>query len=161
MKRVCIAIIDATRARIYAYQEDLEPARQLHEVRDLVNPGRRLRSSEMFTEAHSSVRSSGEPASSYDDHRDAHIDMLDQKFAKEIVGEIDKVVRTDNFAHLIIIASPRMLGEVRKADGLLRRADLRVDEIANDLTTLTPSQLHDHLASLALIPPRTRLSMAR
>lgn len=167
MKRACIAIIDAARARLYTYQEDASPADQLKEVLDLTNPGRRLRSSELFSETRPANALPGRPGigrvpgSTKDDHRDEHIGMMDAKFAKEIVHEIDKLVTRDGFGHLILVASPKMLGELRKANGALKRNGLVVDEIPRDLAKLTPAQLHDHLASLDLIPGRQRLYMAR
>jgi protein required for attachment to host cells len=167
MKRACIAIIDAARARLYTYQEDAGPADQLKEVLDLVNPGRRLRASEMFSETRPPNAQSGRPGtgrvpgSTKDDHRDDHIGMMDAKFAKEIVREIDKLVTNEGFGHLILAASPKMLGELRKANGVLKRNGLVVDELPRDLAMLTLAQLHDHLAALDLIPARPRLYMAR
>jgi protein required for attachment to host cells len=167
MKRACIAIVDASRARLYAYEEEAEPGRELREVRDLTNPGRRLKDSEQFSETRPPLGQSGrpgpsgEPGSTKDDHRDDHISMMDQKFAKEIVEEVDKLIRSDGFGHLIMIASPKMLGELRKANGSLKRNGLVVDEIPRELANLTGTQLHDHLASLDLIPGRQRLKLAR
>ena len=167
MKRACIAIVDASRARLYTYDEENEPTSQLREIRDLVNPGRRLRASEMFSETRPSLGHPGrpglsrEPGSTRDDHRDDHIDMMDMKFAKEIVAEIDRILKAGHYGHLIVVASPRMLGELRKANGVLKRNNLVVDEIPRDLAKLTSSQLHDHLASMELLPPRARLSLAR
>ena len=166
MKRACIAIVDAARARIYTYQEDADPKQQLREVRDLVNAGRRLKASEMFSESRPSLAQSGrpgpsgEPGSTKDDHRDDHIGMMDTKFAKEIVEEVDKIIRAEGYGHLIIVAAPKMLGELRKAN-TLKRNGLNIDEIASDLSKLTAPQLHDHLASLDLIPGRPRLQIAR
>ena len=51
MKRACIAIVDASRARIYTFQEDAPPGQQLREIRDLINPGRRLKDHELFSES--------------------------------------------------------------------------------------------------------------
>jgi protein required for attachment to host cells len=167
MKRACIAIVDASRARLYTYQEDAGPTEQLREVRDLVNYGRRLRPSELFSETRPSLGQNGrpgpahEPGSTKDDHRDDHIEMMDAKFAKEVVAELEKIIAADGYGHLIMVASPKMLGELRKANGVFKRAGLTVDEIPRDLAKLTISQLHDHLASLDLIPGRQRLTMAR
>src|ERR1051325_3461223 len=101
MKRACIAVVDAVRARLYTYQD--ESGQPLAEVADLVNPGRRL---------------------TLDEPRDAHVDEMDLQFAKDIVGEIDKIVRTGAYGHVIVVASPRMLGDLRKVDGVLHRPDL-------------------------------------
>lgn len=167
MKRACIAIVDASRARLYAYQEDADPGRELREIRDLVSPGRRMRDSELFTESRPPLAPSGQmgpnrsggPAK--DDHRDDHRAMMDTKFARLIVEEVDKLIRAEGFGHLIMISAPKMLGELRKANGVLKRNGLVVDEIARDLTNLTGTQLHDHLASLDMLPGRQRLKMAR
>ena len=137
MKRACIAIVDAARARLYTYQQD--PALPLAEVADLTNPGRRM----------------------LDDGRDARIDQLDLQFAKDIVAEIDRIVREGGYGNVIIVATPKMLGDLRKFDGVLHRADLVLDEIPRDLAKLTSPQLHDKLAELKLIPPRQRLSFAQ
>lgn len=88
----------------------------------------------------------------------------DEHFAKVIVGALDQIVRDGNYTQLIVVASPNMLGELRRADGVLHREGVQVDEIARDFVKLTSPQLHDQLAQLQLIPPRERLgarSLAR
>jgi protein required for attachment to host cells len=170
MKRACIATVDASRARLYAYQEDAEPGRELREMRDLVNAGRRMKQGEMFSESRppSAPRGGVGPAAggspggpAKDDHRDDHVAMMDAKFAKEVVEELEKIIRADGVGHLILIASPKMLGELRKANGTLKRNGMVVDEIPGDLSNLSATQLHDHLASLDMVPGRQRLKIAR
>lgn len=169
MKRACIAIVDAARARVYTYEEDSTPGQELREVLDLVNPGRRLKAGDMFSESRPALANSGgarragqgEPATAYDDHRGAHIDEMDNKFAKQVVDELDRIIREGKLGHLVLIAPPKMLGTLRKNNGVLHREGLALDEITQDLTNLGPAHLHDRLASLNLIPPRQRLKMAR
>lgn len=173
MKRACIAVVDASRARIYDYAEEREPGDELREVRDLVNPGRRMRAGEMFSEARPSMAQSGAlrrhvvgagrsdagvPSTTYDDHRFAHISEMDSKFAKLIVDEVDRFTRAEQLGRLILVASPKMLGALRKQHGILHRNGLVVDEVTADLTNLSVPQLHDRLASLELVPPRQRLN---
>jgi protein required for attachment to host cells len=177
MKRACIAVVDATRARVYHYEEESEPGSELREIKDLVNPGRRLKPGEMFSESrpsvathgglHRSTRARGDRSdagvrgTTYDDHRFAHIDEMDSKFAKHIVDELDAYVREHKLPNLILIASPKMLGVLRKANGVLHRDGLALEEVTRDLTNLTGAQLHDQLAGSGLIQPRQRLVMAR
>jgi protein required for attachment to host cells len=176
MKRACIAIVDATRARVYHYEEESEPGNELREVKDLVNPGRRLKTGEMFSERPSlakhgglnrSTRARGDrsdsavPGTTYDDHRFAHLEEMDAKFAKHIVDEIDAYIREQKLPQLILVASPKMLGALRKANGVLHRDTLALEEVTRDLTNLTQAQLHDQLAGHGLIQPRQRLVMAR
>jgi protein required for attachment to host cells len=167
MTRACIAVVDACRARLYTFQEDAAPGQQLKEVQDLANPGRRLRPSELFSESRPSNKAPGRPGpmrergSTSDDHRDDHLGVMDARFAKEVMDEIDKLVGEGGYGHLIMVASPKMLGELRRANSVLKRYGLVVDEIPRDLAKLTAAQLHDHLAARDLIPGRTRLFMAR
>lgn len=173
MKRACIATVDAARARLFTYQEDADPGREMREAHDLANAGRRLKDSEMFSESRPPLApsghlgpnatggafkgSSGGPGK--DDHRDDHIAMMDMKFAKEIVDEVDKLVRTEGYGHLILVAPAKMLGVLRKANGIFKRNGLLVDEVQLDLSNLTAPQLHEHLASLGLIPGRRRAGL--
>lgn len=175
MKRACIVTVDATRARICLYQEQAKPGFEMTEYRDLTNPGRRMKGTEMFSEdpgmaQHGGLKRGapqgragsvfGEPGAAYDDHREAHLDEMDTRFAKEIVETLGHVLRDKQMGHLILCASPRMMGVLR-ATGGLDRPDLRVDELSSDLSNLGLAQLHDQLASRDLIPPRARLAMAR
>lgn len=167
MKRACIAIVDAARARLYTYQEDATPGREMREIRDLTNAGRRMKAGDMFSETRPASGGLGRPGQSAvpnsgkDDHRDDHIEMMDSKFAKEVVEEVEKVIREEGYNYLILIAPPKMLGELRKANGLLKKNGLVVDEVPRDLANLSATQLHDHLASLDMIPGRQRLNLAR
>ena len=61
----------------------------------------------------------------------------------------------------VVVAGPRMLGELRKHDSPLRREGLQLDEIERDLAWQSNAQLHDHLAQMGVIPPRQRMAAAR
>ncbi len=177
MTRACIVTIDAARARIFLYNGQAKPGYELVEYKDLVNPGRRLKTGDMFSEERPSLaqhggmrrgvrggdRSTfGEPGAAYDDHRDAHVDMMDRQFTKEALETLEVVLREKQVVHLIVCAAPRMMGVVRaEGNGVLKRPELKVDEIVSNLSTLTEAALHDHLAQLGFIPPRARLAMAR
>jgi protein required for attachment to host cells len=159
MKRACIAIVDASRARIYTYEQDREPTDQLHEVTDLVDPGRRLLPGTLFSDSRPGQRGRvpGQAGHTVDDHREAHVSEMDAQFAKGIVAELDRVVREGAYGQLIIVASPPMLGLVRKAtEAVHALMRLQIDEVSRDLAKLTSAQLHDHLAQQQLIPPRGR-----
>jgi protein required for attachment to host cells len=154
MKRACIAVVDAARARLYTYEQDTEAsANELREVIDLANGARRLRPYDLFAD---SGHGPGTPGHSFDDHRSAHVEDMDEKFAKDVVAEIDRIMREGAFEHVIVAASPNMLGDLRKCDSVLHRDGVIVDEIPSDLAKLTAPQLHDHLAQLKLLPPRQR-----
>jgi protein required for attachment to host cells len=78
-----------------------------------------------------------------------------------VIDEVSRMVREQGFGHVILVASPKMLGELRRCDAALRKGDLVVDEVAQDLAWLTSPQVHDHLASMKLIDPRPRAPLMR
>ena len=165
MNRACIAIVDVARARICEYDVRCPPGDELKEIADLVNPGRR-HLGDNFEEAVPGERGSdlgvrSNHVQATNDHRTQFADSLDQKFAREIVGELERIVREGAFSNLVVVAGPRMLGELRKHDSSLRRDGLQLDEIERDLAWQSNAQLHDHLAQMGIIPPRQRLAAAR
>lgn len=156
MKRACIAIVDAARARIYTYDQTTgagqsTPAGALHEAIDLVNPGRR--GHDPYSTTKPGVKRSAPGSGTTDDHRDAHVDELDRRFARHVVSEIDRIAREQAYDRVLLVASPAMLGELRGVDRALR-PELQVEYIARDLARLTSPQIHDHLAQLRLVAPR-------
>ena len=163
MKRACIAIVDAAQARIYTYDQEGEPDRgpapsdqTLHEELDLVNPGRR--GHDLFSTTKPGIKRPAPGGGSTDDHREAHLDELARRFARQVLDEVNQIVRQRGFAHIIVVATPKMLGELRALDAALRRPDLELEYIERDLANLTSPQIHDRLAQLHLIAPRPRLA---
>ena len=159
MKRALIAIVDAAHARLYTYQQidDNEPT--LQEQRDLVNAGRQAHG--MWADNKPGNRWQEGGRGSTDDHRLDHIAEMDSKFAKVVIDELARTAREDGFHHVILVASPKMLGALRRADAPLRRGDIVIDEVAQDLAWLTSPQVHDHLAAMKLIEPRPRVQRLR
>jgi protein required for attachment to host cells len=156
MNKTCIAVVDASRARLFTYERSSEPgapAEQLTEQRDLINPARRLRGVELFSESRPGSSRTGGLQYTLDDHRDAHIEALDAEFARTIVGELVQLLRSEAAKRLILCASPHMLGEIREAGDALTR-DLDIDEVPRDLVALTPAQLRDQLTDYGLLPAR-------
>lgn len=155
MQRACIAIVDAAHARLYGFDTEVDPSR-LQELRDLVNPGRQAHG--MFADSQS--RASRHGHSTKDDHRTDHIAQLDDRFAKVIVDELDRVLTEYDFERVILVASPKMLGTLRAQSGL-PRSPVVVEEIPQNLSWMTTAQLHDHLAAMSLIQPRERMMAER
>jgi protein required for attachment to host cells len=176
MKRALIATIDAAKARIWLYQEQTNPGFELTEIADLDNPGRRLADRDLYSETRPGLKGTGglrrttvggshsdqgAPGAGSDYHRDAHRDEMDGRFAKLIVDELDDQVTRRKLGHLVVCASPRMLGTLRTASGALHRDGLVFEEIDKDLSNLTTAQLHDYLANAGIVPGRQRRVAAR
>jgi protein required for attachment to host cells len=164
MYRTCIAVVDATRARLFILDRtsDAEGLREeLSEQRDLVNPVRRLRPSELFSDTRPGLGRSGELQYGFDDHRDAHMDALDVEFSVEITTELRELLRSTAAKRLIVCAGPRMLGHLREARRELS-LEIPIDELSRDFVKLTPTAIHEHLVAHGLLqqpPPRAAHAM--
>jgi protein required for attachment to host cells len=161
MKRACIAIVDAARARLYTYQHD-DDSQQFVEELDLVSAGRRAKGRDLFSDAAARAQPTGGAYhGSVDDHRDAFRDEMDSKFAAHVAHEVERLANERRLGHVIFVTPPRMLGVVRPHLEVLRKHGLLVDELARDLSQLTTPQLQDHLAHLDMIEPRRRAVQPR
>jgi protein required for attachment to host cells len=177
MKRAVIAVVDAAQARLFSYDEDADPSRELVEIKDLRSAGRKLRIGEQVSNTEpgrasasdgpamsvqgTATHTRGYARSATDDHRDAKEAEMDAKFARDVIEALDEIVGKDGVKNVVLAAGPKMLGELRRQDGVLHRPDIVIQEIPKVLTTLSVAQLHDHLAAIDLIPPRRRLAAAR
>jgi protein required for attachment to host cells len=158
MYRACIAVVDASRARLFTLERSADGGELLEELveqRDLANPARRLRPSELFSDTRPGTGRTGGVQYAFDDHRDAHVDRLDAEFARAVVDELAALLRSARAQRLILCASPRMLGALRDVGRELRRDMLVIDEVPRDLVKLTPTDLRDQLASYGLLPQRS------
>ena len=155
MYRVCVATVDATRARLFTLERTMEAdatRERLTEHTDLVNPARR-RPGGLFSDTRSGTNRTGGLQYTFDDHRDAHIDSLDAEFGRAVVAELRRLLEAAPAQRLIVCATPRMLGELRSA-GVPRRDGMVVDELARDLVELRAADLRDRLAAYGLLPAR-------
>lgn len=151
MNRTCIAIVDASRARLFTFDRTQGASgvhEQLVEQRDLVDPARPQRPSDPLQLG-------------FADHRDAQLDRLDTTFARAIVDEIEALLRSSGARRLILCASPRMLAELRSIGCGLRREGLLIDELPRDLVRLTVPKIRERLGSYSLLPPLPRRAAPR
>jgi protein required for attachment to host cells len=158
MYRACIAVVDASRARLFTLERNADGGalrEELVEQRDLVNPARRLRPAELYSDTRPGMGRTGGVSYAFDDRRGAHIDELDAEFARTVVDELAALIRSARAQRLILCASPRMLGALRDVGRELRRDMLVIDEVPRDLVKLAPAELRDQLASYGLLPQRS------
>ena len=155
MKRICLVVADATRARILTYQRAQEPDgphEQLQEHADLIDPQRRERPTELFSDG-SGGNHAAPRATSYDDHRDAHLLEMDTVFAKEIAAATAKLVADHGYQQLVVLASSRMIGPLRTTLEPLKRT-VEITDFQRDYTRLPLHELRERLVDLAVLPPR-------
>ncbi|HWU91391.1 MAG TPA: host attachment protein [Kofleriaceae bacterium] len=157
MYRACIALVDASRARLFAFERshEIEGLREwMSEHLDLVNPARRRRPSELFSETRPGSSRVGGLQYTFDDHREDHLDELDAEFAGTVIDELGRLLDATGARRLILCASPKMLGALRAAGVELYRRGLAIDELPRDLVKLGAAEIRDRLAAHELLPPR-------
>jgi len=162
--RTGIVTADATRARLYTFDELAAPVDvPTHELRErvtLVDPARRRRASELFSDTRPGLdRAPNGRGFAHDDRRDAARRRMDSDFARDIAQACGELVRSHGVSRLVVAASPRMLGFLREL-GPLAAADVELCEIDRDLVHLSNAQLHDYLADRGLLPTRERIGLA-
>lgn len=162
MYQACIAVVDASRARLFVFERTREAEglrEQMTERGDLVNPTRRLRPTELFSDDPGMARS-GSLQYGFDDHREEHLEEIDAQFAAAVIAEIESLIEATRMPRLIICAGPKMLGALRAAGQRLRRNNLQIDELQRDLVRLGVAEIRDRLATHELLPPRPRFDPA-
>ncbi len=153
MQALALVVADAARARLFTFkrEDELDAAPVLRERADLISNEARQRPSELFTESRppSNIGPSGR-GFAVDDHRDAHMDEFDRRFAKQIMEQLGTLASDAACPRVALIASPRFLGHLRAyAEALGGRP---VEEVARDLTREAAPRLREHLAELGVLP---------
>lgn len=159
MYRVCIALVDATRARLFTFERVTDGAdtrEALVERTDLVNPQRRRRPSEVFSDTRPGLSRTGHLQYAFDDHRDQHIAQLDERFARMAMAALRELIDEHPTQRVVICAPPRMLGRLRAATPGLVPGDIALDELARDLVKLPAGDMRAELASRGLLPDAER-----
>ena len=72
------------------------------------------------------------------------------EFAMHVVAELDRVARESACDRIVVVASPRMLGELHRVDRVLHREDLVLEEIPRDLAK-PPSRPHGWMVAAMLV----------
>lgn len=149
-----IVVVDATRARLFTFEREASPTglrESFVEVHDLVNPARRLRPSELFSDSRPGSSRTGGLRYTFDDHRDAHVARMDHEFARAVVAEIERVIKASGSTRVILCATPNMLGDLRKALGTLHERAM-ITTLARDLVRSSVAELRERLATYRALP---------
>jgi protein required for attachment to host cells len=165
MDNACVVVANGSRARIFFLIQggtSIEPTARLQEVDDLVNPVQRMPDREVFSEPHPGVRThpGGLRPQPLTDHRDQHDAEFERRFARLVADKVVQISRDKAATRVVLAAETRMLGHLRKE--LPPKLEIELDTVGKDLTLLTGTELHDHLAESGMLPARhDRLSVGR
>lgn len=155
MPSYCVVVADGARARFFSLKPAELPAFEggpdLDEREDLVNPEKEQTSRELFSNLKTGRNRApgGGPAHGYDDHRDQHEDEFERRFARRVAARIDELSPLE---HIVLVADPRLLGFLRTE--LAAKQGTEVRELGKDLSGLSSTEIHSHLAAAGLLPER-------
>ena len=154
MQALAIVVADASRARLFTFkrEDDLAPAPVLRERVDLVSLERRQRGTEVYSQAQPAGVTPTGRGFAIDDHRDAHTDEVDRRFAEQVMSRLASLTEETACRRVALVASPRFLGHLREHAGLIRQRGLALEEVARDLTRETAPKLREHLGELGVLP---------
>jgi protein required for attachment to host cells len=156
----CVVVLDATRARFLVLKPtntpDTESGPNLVEVKDLINPESDERGRDLWSDTKTGVMREGGKgeAHSYDDHRDAHEDEFERRFAKRVVEETKLFVGAQKVKTLVIAAAKKMMGFLRPYLERELKKSVTIHEVTEDLTKFNVIELQQHLAKHGSLPRR-------
>lgn len=147
MIKTCIIVGDRARARLFVTAIAPERAAgnahvELREVEALTEPEGELKGGDVFANSRSgSNRSPHGAAFEYDDHRDAHREEVQRRFAKRVATAARQLLEREAASRLVLAVEPHMLGLLRQElPGPLPGVTSRV-ELARDFSWHTPQHI--------------------
>lgn len=157
-KTFCILVADGSRARFFTFEsrapETGTTGPRLVEHEDRVNPEHELAGRDKYnatrTGAHPNPGKS--QTHGYDDHRKQEEHEHERLFARDIARHALDFTQQHQAACLVVAAEKRMLGLLRDWLEPPPHPGIELRELAADLTRLSPTELHNHLAEARLIP---------
>ena len=169
MSEHCVVVSEMAQARFFTLEWEpsltAEENPFLREVINMENPQRKAGDSSYWTDTrrgaqreHQSGQRAGQPAGishhNYDEHRDNNEEQNTQKFAREVIHNLNEMIEAKHIDHVVLCGETQMIGFLRKALDELPRDKISLDEVAKDLTKFTPRQLHQKLADEGFLPKR-------
>jgi len=159
MTQYCVVVTNGAHARFFTLQQseipELESGPNLIEQQQLSNPQKETQGTALWSDAKSGRNRSanGGQAHGYDDHRSQHQDEYERRFAVSIADECARLSHSSKASDVVLVSQKRMLGFLRSA--MESKLDgVNLQELAKDLSKLSPHELHEHLAREQLLPRR-------
>jgi protein required for attachment to host cells len=141
MPTTWIVAADASRARILQVAD----RERLVEVEDFLNPAGRLHNREINTDAKGRFRGPDRPGGHSSDDEEHTVDHYNELFAKRVAGYLDKARNDQRYERLVLVAAPKVLGQLRKELGK-EVEKLVVDELDKDLSWFNAREIERYFA---------------
>jgi protein required for attachment to host cells len=167
--RQCIVIADRARARLFSVEEERdtpfeEGRRRLKEHRDLVSPEGKLTDHDLFRDTRPGRR--GRPAVAsggytVDDGKSRQRAESARRFAKDLVEATADLLRARKPKRLLLIASPKFLGVLRRQLEPTIPKGVELAALAEDLSWHAPARIEQVLARRGVFDGGERLEESR
>jgi protein required for attachment to host cells len=141
MTTTWIVAADSSRARIL----QVAGREQLVEVENLMNPEGRLHNREINTDAKGRFAGPDRPGGHSSDDEERTVEHYNELFAKRVAGYLDKARNDQRYERLVLVAAPKILGQLRKELGK-EVEKLVVDELDKDLAWLNAREIEQYFA---------------
>ena len=140
MRKTWIVVADNSRARIFTAET---PSSPLIEVDSIVHPEARMHDRDITSDLPGRGSGTGGSRHSYEGETDAK-DYENFEFAKRVADHLDDARKADKFKQLIIIAAPKLLGNLRSElnDQTKKLVTLELDK---NLSQLNPEDIRKHM----------------
>lgn len=149
---ICVVVADRSRARLLVSVPTPErrgvssPGSELREVESLTDPEGELTGLQAFSSTRSgSNRSPHGARFEYDDHRQAHREEEERRFAKRIAEALRARLQHARPDKLILAIEPHLLGLLRQALHGALDESLPVVELPKDFSWHTPAHVQEAL----------------
>ncbi|HEX6928165.1 MAG TPA: host attachment protein [Gammaproteobacteria bacterium] len=143
MENIWVVAADSVHARLFRAEHITGP---LCEIRDMVNPESRLDERELVTDGPGRTLSSGggRPEHRYTYDQRSEKDHRAERFAGEVIDEIEKLRTRGELERLHVLAEPSFLGKLRgHYPSALKKCV--VEEIPNHATQRRPEEIRELL----------------
>ncbi|MEL7508532.1 MAG: host attachment protein [Cyanobacteria bacterium J06636_28] len=77
---------------------------------------------------------------------------INRRFASKVLQHISTITQTSASSHLILVAEPHILGNLRESVASHVPSTMSVNELAKDLCRLNAHELHKYLTSKQMLP---------
>lgn len=145
---IWILTADRRRARIFSAEKP--HSQEITEIRSFFQPDSAFQERELVEPKPGRFADRGGAGRHGMDSRTSEREKSTTRFAKDLVGQLEKAHHKGKFSKLVLVAAPDILGEIRGQLSNHLKQDVTY-ELGKELTMLRPDELRSHLPK-ALVP---------
>ncbi|MEY3901573.1 MAG: hypothetical protein RL189_879 [Pseudomonadota bacterium] len=164
MKKIAVLTIDLSKAKLFVLRPAERPSEQWSPVLKCeetlpnthwINQKNETLSGGNRFSYHVGLSGMAQTMHGYDDHLERHQKEISKRFARDVAGVLSDFVAQHKTTELVIVAESKILGDLRAQIGKELRQLVNILELGMNLSNLSATDLHNHLAGLAALPRRS------